>query len=232
MILDYRPSASQCSICHLPILSLLLHRGLVDTRNQMVRDQRRQLKLEESRQKKEKHKNERVLETFKSAVEVVTPHSSIVISPSQKSMAQTEYESPPPTHFSTTPVSSWYCPATTGVSTSSQHSPGQTPSSNNPISQSESVSRGMPNSDLEMKFYSEANLSFSEAAVHSHYNMAASALETDSNTQQSLMAKSYRVMSVGSKNLTRRPHYQLTQEHNIIVSMQQRLRLKIAKKNR
>ncbi|KAJ7345028.1 hypothetical protein JRQ81_000978 [Phrynocephalus forsythii] len=198
----------------------------------MVRDQRRQLRLEESRQKKEKHKNERVLETFKSAVEVVTPHSSIVISPSQKSMAQTEYESPPPIHVSTTPVSSWYCPAATGMSTSSQHSPGQTPSSNNRLSQSESVSRGLPNSDLEMKFYSEPNLSFSEAAVHSHYNMAASVVETDSITQPSLMAKSYRAMPGESRNFTRRPRYQLTPEHNTIVSMQQRLRLKIAKKSR
>nr|XP_016847043.1 PREDICTED: leucine-rich repeat-containing protein 74A [Anolis carolinensis] len=53
------------------------YRCLVDTRNQMVRDQRRQLRLEESRQKKEKYKNDRVLETFKSAVEVATPRSSV-----------------------------------------------------------------------------------------------------------------------------------------------------------
>ncbi|KAH0620474.1 hypothetical protein JD844_020982 [Phrynosoma platyrhinos] len=210
------------------------YRGMVDTRNQMVRDQRRQLRMEESRQKKEKYKNDRVLEIFKSAVEVVTPHSSMVISPSQKSMAPPESESPPPTHLSTTPLSSWYYPATTGLSTSSQHSAGQTLSSNNPLSQSEphSASRGMPTSDLEVKFYSEPNLSCSETAVCSHYNMAASVIETDSNTQPHVMAKSYRVMPEGSRIFPHKLHYHFTQERNTVVSMQQRLKLKIAKKKR
>uniref|UniRef100_A0A670IE86 EF-hand domain-containing protein n=1 Tax=Podarcis muralis TaxID=64176 RepID=A0A670IE86_PODMU len=211
------------------------YRGLVDTRNQMVRDQRRQLRLEESQKKKEKHKNERVLQTFRSAVEVATPHSSMVISPSQKSVAQPEPDSPPPTRSSATPLSSWHYPAAVaGVSTSSQHSAGQAPSSSNPLSQSEphSASRGMPASSLEVKFYSEPNLSCSEAPVRSHYNMATSELEVDSSIQPSDMAKSYRVMPVGNKHLPHRHHYQWAQEHNTVAKMQQRLRLKIAKKNR
>ncbi|KAG7237251.1 hypothetical protein INR49_032584, partial [Caranx melampygus] len=57
------------------------YRGLADTRKQMMRDHRRQLRKVESRQKKEKQKSDRILKTFQSAVEAVTPHSSMVISP-------------------------------------------------------------------------------------------------------------------------------------------------------
>ncbi|XP_075782929.1 leucine-rich repeat-containing protein 74A isoform X1 [Pelodiscus sinensis] len=56
------------------------YRGLVDTQKQMIRDQRWQQRREESRQKKEKHKSERVLQTFKNAMEMVTPRSSLVMS--------------------------------------------------------------------------------------------------------------------------------------------------------
>ncbi|KAF7251892.1 Leucine-rich repeat-containing protein 74A [Varanus komodoensis] len=209
------------------------YRGFVDTRKQMVRDQRRQLKLEESRQRKEKHKNERVLETFKSAVEVVTPPSSTAISPSQKSVAQPDSESPPPTLLSTTPLSSWYYPATTRVSTSSQHSAGQMSASSNPLSQSNphAASEGMPASDLQTKYYSEPNLSCPETPICSCYNLAASELDVDSGTKPSDVAKSFKVMPTENRNFTQRPHFHLVQDYNPVAATQQRLKLKIAKKN-
>ncbi|XP_066551152.1 leucine-rich repeat-containing protein 74A [Amia ocellicauda] len=79
------------------------YRGLADTRKQMMRDHRRQLRKVESRQKKEKQKSERILKTFQSAVEAVTPRSSMVISP-----GGAKDESGGPRHFSATPLSSWH----------------------------------------------------------------------------------------------------------------------------
>ncbi|XP_070402884.1 leucine-rich repeat-containing protein 74A [Nothobranchius furzeri] len=79
------------------------YRGLADTRKQMMRDHRRQLKKVESRQKKEKQKSDRILKTFQSAVEAVTPRSSIIISPGD---AKEESNGPQP--FSATPLSSWH----------------------------------------------------------------------------------------------------------------------------
>lgn len=82
---------------------MFLCRGLADTRKQMMRDQRRQMRKVESRQKKEKQKSDRILKTFQSAVEAVTPHSSVVISPGG---AKEESSGPQP--FSATPLSSWH----------------------------------------------------------------------------------------------------------------------------
>ncbi|XP_071781427.1 leucine-rich repeat-containing protein 74A [Centroberyx gerrardi] len=79
------------------------YRGLADTRKQMMRDHRRQLRKVESRQKKEKQKSERILKTFQSAVEAVTPRSSMVISP-----GGAKEDSSGPQHFSATPLSSWH----------------------------------------------------------------------------------------------------------------------------
>ncbi|XP_008280927.1 leucine-rich repeat-containing protein 74 [Stegastes partitus] len=79
------------------------YRGLADTRKQMMRDHRRQLKKVESRQKKEKQKSDRILKTFQSAVEAVTPRSSMVISP-----GAAKEDSSGPQHFSATPLSSWH----------------------------------------------------------------------------------------------------------------------------
>lgn len=78
-------------------------RGLADTRKQMMRDHRRQLRKVESRQKKEKQKSERILKTFQTAVEAVTPHSSMVMSPGG---AKEDSSGPQP--FSATPLSSWH----------------------------------------------------------------------------------------------------------------------------
>ncbi|KAJ8352995.1 hypothetical protein AAFF_G00123950, partial [Aldrovandia affinis] len=78
------------------------YRGLADTRKQMMRDHRRQLRKVESRQKKEKHKSDRILKTFRSAVEENTSRSSMVMSRGAKE------DSGGPQHFSATPLSSWH----------------------------------------------------------------------------------------------------------------------------
>ncbi|KAJ8341533.1 hypothetical protein SKAU_G00338240 [Synaphobranchus kaupii] len=78
------------------------YRGLADTRKQMMRDHRRQLRKVESRQKKEKQKSDRILKTFQSAVEASTSHSSVGMSPG----GTKEGSSGP--HFSATPLSSWH----------------------------------------------------------------------------------------------------------------------------
>lgn len=82
---------------------LFLCRGLADTRKQMMKEQRRQLKKVESRQKKERQKSDRILKTFQSAVEAVTPHDSMVMSP-----GGAKQDSSGPQHFSATPLSSWH----------------------------------------------------------------------------------------------------------------------------
>ncbi|KAK3537750.1 hypothetical protein QTP70_017858 [Hemibagrus guttatus] len=79
------------------------YRGLADTRKQMMRDHRRKLRKVESRQKKEKQKSERILKTFQSAVEAVTPRTSIVMSP-----GGIKEGSSGPQRFSATPLSSWH----------------------------------------------------------------------------------------------------------------------------
>ncbi|KAL6477533.1 hypothetical protein MHYP_G00133680 [Metynnis hypsauchen] len=79
------------------------YRGLADTRKQMMRDHRRQLRKVESRQKKEKQKSDRILKTFQTAVETVTPRSSMVMSPGG---AKEDSSGPQP--FSATPLSSWH----------------------------------------------------------------------------------------------------------------------------
>ncbi|XP_027027926.2 leucine-rich repeat-containing protein 74A isoform X2 [Tachysurus fulvidraco] len=79
------------------------YRGLADTRKQMMRDHRRKLRKVESRQKKEKQKSERILKTFQSAVEAVTPRTSIVMSP-----GGIKEDSSGPQRFSATPLSSWH----------------------------------------------------------------------------------------------------------------------------
>ncbi|XP_029973324.1 leucine-rich repeat-containing protein 74A [Salarias fasciatus] len=79
------------------------YRGLADTRKQMMKDHRRQLRKVESRQKKEKQKSDRILKTFQSAVEAVTPGGSMVMSPGGP-----KEDSSGPQHFSATPLSSWH----------------------------------------------------------------------------------------------------------------------------
>lgn len=68
-----------------------------------MRDHRRQLKKVESRQKKEKQKSDRILKTFQTAVEAVTPRSSMIISPEAA-----KEDSGGRQLFSATPLSSWH----------------------------------------------------------------------------------------------------------------------------
>ncbi|XP_039394967.1 leucine-rich repeat-containing protein 74A isoform X4 [Mauremys reevesii] len=187
------------------------YRSLVDTQKQMVRDQRWQLRREESRQKKEKHKSEHVLQTFKTAVEMVTSRSSLVMCSGQKPLALPKSDL---AHFPTTSLSSWCQPAITGKSTSSQNSAEpafseQKGSSSHQLSQSEphSASRDMSTSDLEVKFYSQRNLSISEAQTHSQYSIATSDLETYSKAQSSDNASSYRVMPRETRCSAHESHY-------------------------
>ncbi|KAG6936716.1 leucine rich repeat containing 74A [Chelydra serpentina] len=187
------------------------YRSLVDTQKQMVRDQRWQLRREESRQKKEKHKSEQVLKTFKSAVKMVTSRSSLVMCSAQNPLALPKSD---PAHFSTTSLSSWCQPATTGESTSSQNSAEpafseQKGPSNHQLSQSEphSASWSMSTSDLEVKFYSQPNLSISEAQTHSQYSIATSDLETYSKAQSSDNATSYRMMPWETRSSAHESHY-------------------------
>ncbi|XP_029442335.1 leucine-rich repeat-containing protein 74A-like [Rhinatrema bivittatum] len=56
------------------------YRDLVDTRKQMVRDERRLVRQEKSRKRKQRHRSERLLRTFKTAVKTVTPHGSALMS--------------------------------------------------------------------------------------------------------------------------------------------------------
>ncbi|XP_060684990.1 leucine-rich repeat-containing protein 74A [Hemiscyllium ocellatum] len=63
------------------------YRNLVDTRKRMIRDQREQLHKEETRQRKEKQKTQRVLKTLNSAMKAITPRNSFVNVPGQLSIS-------------------------------------------------------------------------------------------------------------------------------------------------
>ncbi|XP_061781066.1 uncharacterized protein lrrc74a isoform X3 [Nerophis lumbriciformis] len=97
------------------------YRGLADTRKQMMRNHRQQLRKVASRQKKEKHKSDRILKTFQSTVQAVTPHGSVVISPGDPREELTG-----PYHFSATPFSSWHH----FVMSNSEHTSVSNPSRN------------------------------------------------------------------------------------------------------
>ncbi|XP_048455976.1 leucine-rich repeat-containing protein 74A [Rhincodon typus] len=62
---------------------LIDYRNLVDTRKRMIWHQREQLHKEETHQRKEKQKVQRVLKTLNSAMKAITPRSSVVIVPGQ-----------------------------------------------------------------------------------------------------------------------------------------------------
>ncbi|XP_074853617.1 leucine-rich repeat-containing protein 74A [Carettochelys insculpta] len=183
------------------------YRGLVDTQKQMVRDQRWQLRREESRQKKEKYKSERALQTFKNAVEMVRPRSSLVMSSGQKPLVLPKSK---PAHFSTTSLNSWCQPATTSSQNSAEPSfSKQKNPSNNQLSQSEphSASQGISVSDLEVKYYSQPNLSISEAQTHYQHSMATSDLEMYSKAQSFDTATSYKVMPLRTRSSAQKSHY-------------------------
>ncbi|XP_057175695.1 leucine-rich repeat-containing protein 74A-like, partial [Triplophysa rosa] len=129
------------------------YRGLADTRKQMVRDHRRQLRKVESRQKKEKQKSDRILKTFESAVEAVTPRSSMIISPSG---AREDWNGPQ--HFSATPLSSWHHII---MSNSSRYSVQNMSSEHVHLPMIGPATSYKPPSSADVRSYSQPNLSSS-----------------------------------------------------------------------
>lgn len=125
-------------------------RGLADTRKQMMRDHRRQLRKVESRQKKEKQKSERILKTFQSAVEAVTPRTSIVMSP-----GGIKDDSSGPQRFSATPLSSWHHII---ISNSSRYSVTNMSSENVQLPLIKNAASCRPLSSPAMRSYSQPNL--------------------------------------------------------------------------
>ncbi|KAM3595434.1 uncharacterized protein V6R79_023496 [Siganus canaliculatus] len=126
------------------------YRGLADTRKQMMRDHRRQLRKVESRQKKEKQKSDRILKTFQSAVESVTPRSSLVISP-----GGARESSSGPQHFSATPLSSWHHIV---MSNSSRYSVTNLSNEHVHLPMLGSATPYRPTSSPAMRSYSQPNL--------------------------------------------------------------------------
>ncbi|XP_036397389.1 leucine-rich repeat-containing protein 74A [Megalops cyprinoides] len=126
------------------------YRGLADTRKQMMRDHRRQLRKVESRQKKEKQKSDRILKTFQSAVEAVTPRSSMVMSP-----GGTKEDSSGPQHFSATPLSSWHHVV---MSNSSRYSVSNLSSEHVHLPHIGGAARSRPPSSPAVRSYSQPNL--------------------------------------------------------------------------
>ncbi|XP_041828531.1 leucine-rich repeat-containing protein 74A [Melanotaenia boesemani] len=126
------------------------YRGLADTRKQMMKDHRRQLRKFESRQKKEKQKSDRILKTFQTAVEAVTPRSSMVISP-----GAFKEESSGPQPFSATPLSSWHHIV---MSNSSRYSVTNLSSEHVHLPRIGGTSPYRPTSSPTMRSYSQPNL--------------------------------------------------------------------------
>ncbi|XP_060939366.1 leucine-rich repeat-containing protein 74A [Limanda limanda] len=126
------------------------YRGLADTRKQMMRDHRRQLRKVESRQKKEKQKSDRILKTFQKAVEAVTPHGSIVMSP-----GAAKEDSGGPQHFSATPLSSWHHIV---MSNSSRYSVTNLSNEHVHLPRLGGSPSFRPTTSLEMRSYSQPNL--------------------------------------------------------------------------
>ncbi|KAI4872464.1 hypothetical protein NFI96_021054, partial [Prochilodus magdalenae] len=126
------------------------YRGLADTRKQMMRDHRRQLRKVESRQKKEKQKSDRILKTFQTAVEAVTPRSSMVMSPGG---AKEDSSGPQP--FSATPLSSWHHIM---MSNSSRYSVTNLSSEHVHLPMIGGTTSSRPLSSPAMRSYSQPNL--------------------------------------------------------------------------
>ncbi|CAJ1073725.1 unnamed protein product [Xyrichtys novacula] len=160
------------------------YRGLADTRKQMMRDHRRQLRKVESRQKKEKQKSDRILKTFQSAVEAVTPRSSMVMSPGGG-----KEDSSGPQQFSATPLSSWHHIV---MSNSSRYSVTNLSNEHIHLPMLGGATPYRPTSSPAMRSYSQPNLvdeshhsapgkSISAQGVHSDPEMSHSKLTPTAN---------------------------------------------------
>ncbi|KAG2457907.1 LR74A protein, partial [Polypterus senegalus] len=156
------------------------YRGLADTRKQMMRDHRRMLRKEESRQKKEKQKSDRVLKTFHNAVEAVTPRSSMVMSVGGQRYPD---DSNSLHYFSTTPLSSWHNAVTRHCSPCSE-----------PNMSSEhvrfpliaSTMNSSPESSLDVRSYSQPNLHSHSQNVCEPKSASASMVQSRSHRWSSL----------------------------------------------
>ncbi|KAM9466393.1 leucine-rich repeat-containing protein 74A [Clarias gariepinus] len=135
------------------------YRGLADTRKQMMRDHRRQLRKVESRQKKEKQKSDRILKTFQSAVEAVTPRTSIVMSP-----GEIKEGSSGPQRFSATPLSSWHHIV---ISSSSHHLVSNTSSDRVQLPMIGNAASCRPRSSPGIRSYSQPNLIYNPSSLPS-----------------------------------------------------------------
>uniref|UniRef100_A0A4W5KMG0 Leucine rich repeat containing 74A n=1 Tax=Hucho hucho TaxID=62062 RepID=A0A4W5KMG0_9TELE len=150
------------------------YRGLADTRKQMMRDHRRQLRKVESRQKKEKQKSERILKTFQSAVEANTPRSSMVMSP-----GGTKEDSSGPQHFSATPLSSWHHIV---MSNSSRYSVTNLSSEHIHLPMLGGSTHQRPTSSPTMRSYSQPNLMDDSPRYPQSKPSSAQGMLSDSNT--------------------------------------------------
>lgn len=115
-----------------------------------MRDHRRQLRKVESRQKKEKQKSDRILKTFQTAVEAVTPRSSMIISPGGP-----REDSSDPQRFSATPLSSWHHIV---MSSSSRYSVSNLSNEHVHLPSFGSTTPHRPTSSPAMRSFSQPNL--------------------------------------------------------------------------
>ncbi|XP_054894805.1 leucine-rich repeat-containing protein 74A [Poeciliopsis prolifica] len=154
------------------------YRGLADTRKQMVRDHRRQLKKVESRQKKEKQKSDRILKTFQTAVEAVTPHSSMIFSP-----GGAKEDSGGPQPFSATPLSSWHHIV---MSNSSRYSIANM--SGDHVHLLGETSPFRPTSSPAMRSYSQPNLLVESSNSPTSKSISAQGVRSDPETDYSKLS--------------------------------------------
>ncbi|PWA16328.1 hypothetical protein CCH79_00004539 [Gambusia affinis] len=176
------------------------YRGLADTRKQMVRDHRRQLKKVESRQKKEKQKSDRILKTFQTAVEAVTPRSSMIFSP-----GGAKEDSGGPQPFSATPLSSWHHIV---MSNSSRYSVTNMSGDHVHLPMLGGTSPYRPTSSPAMRSYSQPNLLVDSSTSPTSKSISAQGVRSDLETD-------YSKLSPSGNSLTRsRPALNIQQPEN------------------
>ncbi|XP_038147440.1 leucine-rich repeat-containing protein 74A [Cyprinodon tularosa] len=156
------------------------YRGLADTRKQMMRDHRHQLKKVESRQKKEKQKSDRILKTFQTAVEAVTPRSSMIISP-----GGAKEDSGGPQPFSATPLSSWHHIL---MSNSSRYSVTNMSSDHAHLPMLGGTSPYRPTSSPAMRSYSQPNLLADSSHSPTSKSISAQGIRSDLEMEPSKLS--------------------------------------------
>ncbi|XP_028292980.1 leucine-rich repeat-containing protein 74A [Gouania willdenowi] len=153
------------------------YRGLADTRKQMMKDHRRQLRKVESRQKKEKQKSDRILKTFQKAVEAVTPRSSMVMS-----SGGAKEESSGLQLFSATPLSSWHHIV---MSNSCRYSATNLSNEHIHLPMIGGTSPYRPTSSPAMRCYSQPNLLLESPCFTPGKSFSAQAIRSDPEMSRS-----------------------------------------------